>query len=125
MEIINSKQEKEKRKRLEEKVKDTYNQPRKQEIPAYLWTRGGEYKGVLEREMFLSQLPHGKDWRVLGLYNPQTHSMIFGSDSPGDVYSGEKGHTRNHEYVHSQDRTLDEDRTDSVASSPYFSVIAA
>jgi hypothetical protein len=108
MEITNLQKEKQK---LEEKIKDDYEKPRKQEIPAYLRTRGGEYKGVLEREMLLSQLPHGKDWRVMGLYNPQDHSMIVGSD----LHKGQKEHTRNHEIVHSYG-FHDENTTDRIAS---------
>ncbi len=108
MEIIKLQQEK---KGLKRKVRDIYEQPRQHPTPKYLWTRGGEYKDVLEREMPLSHLPHGTDWRVLGLYNPQTHSLIVGSD----LHKGQKEHTRAHEKIHSYG-FHDEITTDRIAS---------
>ena len=117
MKIINFQKEKDKGEKLEEKVKDTYSKPRQKEVPAYLWTRGGEYNGVLEREMLLSQLPHGIGWNVLGLYEIGKHSMIVGSDLPG----GQKEHTRAHEHVHSYG-FHDETTTDRIASRPDYQI---
>ncbi len=104
-------QEGKKGERLEEKVKDPYEQPRHQETPEYLRTRGGEYKGVLEREVPLSHLPHGNGWNVLGLFEIGRYSLIVGSD----LHKGQKERTRAHEKVHAYG-FHDEIMTERIAS---------
>lgn len=118
MRIINLQKEREKK--LGNKVKDSYHQPRTQETPEYLRTRGAEYKGVLEKPVFMSFLPHGDGWEVYGEFDPRTHTITWGNDLPPN----KREHTKVHEKVHSY-WFRDEIITDRIASKPDYTAYAA
>jgi len=110
-----------KKKKLSDRLKDSYQRPGRIYLPDYLRTKSDKYKGPLFNFVPLSYLPHGKGWEVRGEYEFFRHSITIGTGPP----IGQVENTENHEEVHSYSLQFrNELLTERVSSRPDFKLYA-